>query len=60
MLVRAGTKRRCLKIGTALRFWPMASALVLNATYEPLSVVSARRACVLVLAEQGGHHGCHE
>lgn len=28
----------------------MARALVLNATYEPLSVVSARRACVLVLS----------
>ena len=27
----------------------MARALVLNASYEPLSVVSARRACVLVL-----------
>src|SRR4051812_30033174 len=30
----------------------MASALVLNATYEPLCVVSARRAVVLVLAEK--------
>ena len=30
----------------------MASALVLNATYEPLSVVSARRACTLVLSEK--------
>lgn len=28
----------------------MAPALVLNATYEPLSVVSSRRACMLVLA----------
>lgn len=28
----------------------MAPALVLNATYEPLSVVTARRACTLVLA----------
>lgn len=28
----------------------MARALVLNATYEPLSVVSARRACLLVLS----------
>jgi 5-methylcytosine-specific restriction endonuclease McrA len=27
----------------------MARALVLNATYEPLSVVSLRRACILVL-----------
>lgn len=27
----------------------MTRALVLNATYEPLSVVSARRACILVL-----------
>ncbi len=27
----------------------MARALVLNATYEPLSVVSPRRACILVL-----------
>ena len=27
----------------------MSRALVLNATYEPLSVVSARRACILVL-----------
>jgi 5-methylcytosine-specific restriction endonuclease McrA len=30
----------------------MRSALVLNATYEPLSVVSARRAVCLVLAEK--------
>lgn len=30
----------------------MAEALVLNATYEPLCVVSARRAVVLVLAEK--------
>jgi 5-methylcytosine-specific restriction endonuclease McrA len=30
----------------------MHSALVLNATYEPLSVVSARRAVCLVLAEK--------
>ncbi|MGI9622146.1 MAG: HNH endonuclease [Acidimicrobiales bacterium] len=30
----------------------MSRALVLNATYEPLSVVSARRACVLVLADK--------
>lgn len=30
----------------------MASALVLNASYEPLCVVSARRAVVLVLAEK--------
>ncbi len=30
----------------------MLSALVLNATYEPLSVVSARRATCLVLAEK--------
>jgi 5-methylcytosine-specific restriction endonuclease McrA len=30
----------------------MASALVLNATYEPLCVVSARRAVVLVLTEK--------
>lgn len=36
----------------------MASALVLNATYEPLSVVSARRACLLVLAGKADavHH----
>lgn len=33
-----------------LRSCAMASALVLNATYEPLSVVPARRACVLVLS----------
>ena len=30
----------------------MRSALVLNATYEPLSVVSAQRATCLVLAEK--------
>src|SRR6185436_17597064 len=30
----------------------MRSALVLNATYEPLSVVSARRAACLVLADK--------
>ena len=30
----------------------MRSALVLNATYEPLSVVSVRRAVCLVLAEK--------
>ena len=30
----------------------MRSALVLNATYEPLSVVSARRAVCLVLADK--------
>jgi hypothetical protein len=30
----------------------MARALVLNATYEPLSVVSERRAVVLVLREK--------
>lgn len=30
----------------------MAPALVLNATYEPISVVSARRALVLVLADK--------
>ena len=30
----------------------MRSALVLNATFEPLSVVSARRAVCLVLAEK--------
>lgn len=30
----------------------MARALVLNATYEPLSVVSARRAAVLVLSDK--------
>lgn len=30
----------------------MARALVLNATYEPLSIVSARRAVVLVLREK--------
>ncbi|MDP8959247.1 MAG: HNH endonuclease [Actinomycetota bacterium] len=30
----------------------MARALVLNATYEPLSVVSARRAVVLILREK--------
>ena len=30
----------------------MAEALVLNATYEPLCVVSLRRAVVLVLAEK--------
>ena len=36
----------------------MGSALVLNATYEPLSVVSARRAVCLVLAEKADiiHH----
>jgi 5-methylcytosine-specific restriction endonuclease McrA len=36
----------------------MHSALVLNATYEPLSVVSARRAVCLVLAEKAEviHH----
>ena len=30
----------------------MRSALVLNATYEPLSVVPARRAACLVLADK--------
>ena len=30
----------------------MVRALVLNATYEPLAVVSGRRAAVLVLAEK--------
>jgi hypothetical protein len=30
----------------------MRSALVLNATYEPLSVVSARRAVCLVLSDK--------
>ena len=35
-----------------LDFGLMASALVLNATYEPISVVSARRALVLVLGEK--------
>jgi hypothetical protein len=30
----------------------MAQALVLNATYEPLSVVSARRAVVLLVREK--------
>jgi hypothetical protein len=30
----------------------MARALVLNATYEPLCVVSARRAVVLVLGDK--------
>ena len=30
----------------------MRSALVLNATYEPLCVVSARRAACLVLADK--------
>lgn len=36
----------------------MASALVLNATYEPLSVVSARRAVCLVLSDKAEivHH----
>ena len=36
----------------------MRSALVLNATYEPLSVVSARRAVCLVLSEKADvvHH----
>lgn len=33
-------------------FVRMASSLVLNATYEPLSVVSSRRACILVISEK--------
>jgi 5-methylcytosine-specific restriction endonuclease McrA len=42
----------------------MASALVLNATYEPLGVVSARRAVILVLADKaevvhGSDHAMH-
>ncbi len=38
--------------GPLVRSRPMAHALVLNATYEPLSVVSARRAVVLVVREK--------
>jgi 5-methylcytosine-specific restriction endonuclease McrA len=39
----------------------MTRALVLNASYEPLSVVSARRACVLVLTGKADVvHATHE
>lgn len=38
--------------GAPVSFPAMVRALVLNATYEPLAVVTARRAVVLVLAEK--------
>ena len=39
-------------MGALVRSRPMANALVLNATYEPLSVVSARRASVLLVRQK--------
>ena len=41
-----------LEPGALVRSRSMAQALVLNATYEPLSVVSARRAIVLLVREK--------
>jgi len=51
---RSATRARiaCRTPGAGLPSLAMGSALVLNATYEPLAVVPSRRAAILVLADK--------
>ena len=52
MVPRPAGERPAANPSTEIGSGPMRRALVLNATYEPLSVVPARRAVCLVLAEK--------